>query len=282
MEKGAYVIALDNLSYGKKENIPPLCNETIIGDILDRALLDKIRDVSCVFHLASPSSVILFNRDPITCTHITMCGLVNTLEWARDTGVERLVYLSSGSVYGNVGSHRPEVARFRPINLYGISKLACEDVIRKYSEDVPSVVLRVFAGYGPGEDHKDDFASVVTLFLSAMTRDKAPIVYGDGNQRRDFVYIDDVVEATIRCVERNVTNKPMDVGSGKAYTFNQVVSLINSILGKSIKPSYVSKPKDYLESTLADTTALRELLDITPLDLKEGLTKYLTHVGLVR
>jgi UDP-glucose 4-epimerase len=279
LKEGAHVIALDNLSYGKKENIPHGV-EVLIGDVLNKKLLNRLKDVDYVFHLASPSSVILFNNDPISCTHITICGLVNILEWAKDVNVRKLIFPSSGSVYGRIPLPQSEDMNPRPVNMYGISKLTCENIIEKYSDDISYVILRIFAGYGPGEEHKKEFASVITLFLNDIVNDKSPIMYGDGSQKRDFVYIDDIIEAIVRATE-TVKNEIINVGSGKAYTFNQVVDMINHFLGKNVKPVHINKPRNYLENTLADVRKLQTLLDIKPLDLKDGLIRYLSYKGLL-
>jgi nucleoside-diphosphate-sugar epimerase len=122
-------------------------------------------------------------------------------------------------------------------------------------------------------------ASPVTIFLKSILREENPIVFGDGTQSRDFVYIDDVVEAIIRCAERK-TPPILNVGSGKAYSFNDVINLINKLLGKNIKPSYVPKPLSYLERTQADITLMKSVLGMNPLDLKEGLKKYIQSLEI--
>jgi UDP-glucose 4-epimerase len=279
LKEGAHVIALDNLSYGKKENIPRGA-EVLIGDVLNRELLNRLRDVDYVFHLASPSSVILFNDDPISCTHITICGLMNILEWAKDVNVRKLIFPSSGSVYGKTSLPQSEDMNPWPVNMYGISKLTCENIIKNYSDDISYVILRIFASYGPGEEHKNEFTSVITLFLNDILKDKSPIMYGDGSQKRDFVYIDDVIEAMVRAAG-TIKNEIINVGSGKAYTFNQVVDVINHFLGKNVKPVHVNKPRNYLEDTLADVRKMQTLLGIKPLDLKDGLIRYLSCKGLL-
>jgi UDP-glucose 4-epimerase len=114
--------------------------------------------------------------------------------------------------------------------------------------------------------------------LKSIVNNKRPVVYGNGTQSRDFVYIDDVVEAAIRSVERDVVGI-VNVGSGKAYSFNEVICCINQSLDKNIEPTYVDKPVNYLERTLANTTKMKEVLGLTPLDLREGLHRYLQNIG---
>jgi len=277
VDEKAEVVVLDNFSEGKKHNIPEGCS-VVKGDIRNRKALDEVGPVGYVFNFGAPSSIVLFNKRPVDCVDITICGFINILEWAKDVKVKKVVYPTSGSVYGSAPVPQGEEDRVLPMNLYGIAKLTCEHVARLYSGKISIVGLRIFAGYGPGEEHKGDFASPITLFLKSIIEDKRPLVYGNGTQSRDFVYIDDVVEAVIRSVERDVVGI-VNVGSGKAYSFNEVIDCINQSLGRNIKPIYVDKPVNYLEKTLADTRKMREILDLNPLTLKEGLRKYLTSLA---
>jgi len=276
LEERAQVIVLDNFSEGKKDNIPEDCT-FINGDIRDRKALDRVGPVDYLFNFGAPSSIILFNSKPVACVDITVCGFLNILEWAKDVKVKKIVYPTSGSVYGSTPVPQSEEDQVMPMNLYGISKQTCEHIAGLYNDKLQIIGLRIFAGYGPGEEHKGDFASPITLFLSSMIKDERPIVYGDGTQSRDFIYIDDIIEALIRSVERDVVGI-VNVGSGKAYSFNEVIYCINQSLGKDIEPIYVDKPVNYLEKTLANITKMKEVLDITPLDLKKGLQRYLQKI----
>ena len=273
IKENAEVVVLDNFSAGKRRKIPEEC--TIVeADIRDSKALERIGYVDYIFSFGAPSSVILFNREPVTCVEMTVSGLLGIVEWARKIGSKKIIYPTSGSVYGSAQVPQSETAEVLPMNLYGIAKLACEHIARIYSDRMPAVGLRIFAGYGPGEEHKGDFGSPVTLFLDSMKKGQRPAVYGNGTQSRDFVYIDDVVEAIIRAAERDVQGI-VNVGSGKAYSFNEVIDCINDLLGKRITPIYVDKPVNYLEKTLADTARMKKILGMDPLDLKSGLQRYL-------
>jgi UDP-glucose 4-epimerase len=171
------------------------------GDFVD---LVKRYDLDFIFHFGAPSSVILFNKDLEGMFCKTVSGFLNVMEVAVKTKCRKVVYPSSGSVYGEVPPPQSEDAVPKPVNLYGIAKLTCERIADYYSRSrgIKSVGLRIFAGYGPSEDHKGDIASPVTIFLKSILKGENPIVFGDGTQSRDFVYIDDVVEAIVRCAER--------------------------------------------------------------------------------
>jgi UDP-glucose 4-epimerase len=275
VDEKADVVVVDNFSEGKRHNIPEGCC-VVKGDIRNRKVLDEVGPVDYVFSFGAPSSIVLFNKRPVDCVDITICGFINVLEWAKNVKVKKVVYPTSGSVYGSAPVPQGEEDRVLPMNLYGVAKLACEQIARLYSGRISTVGLRIFAGYGPGEEHKGDSASPITLFLKSIIKDKRPIVYGNGTQSRDFVYIDDVVEAIIRAAERNVVGV-INVGSGKAYSFNEVIDCINKSLNKNIEPIYVDKPVNYLEKTQANTARMKKALGLTPLDLREGLHRYLQN-----
>jgi UDP-glucose 4-epimerase len=274
----AEVIAVDDLSVGVKENIMFFDGEFHLLDVSERNFVELMKryDFDFIFHFGAPSSVILFNKDPEGMFRKTISGFINVMEVAVETKCRKVVYPSSGSVYGEVPPPQSEDAIPKPVNLYGIAKLTCEKIADYYGRvrGVESVGLRIFAGYGPGEDHKGGIASPVTIFLKSILRDESPIVFGDGTQSRDFVYIDDVVEAILRCAERDVP-PIINVGSGKTYSFNDVIKLINELLKKDVKPKYVMKPVNYLEKTQADITLMKNFLGINPLDLRGGLIKYI-------
>jgi UDP-glucose 4-epimerase len=282
MREGADIIAVDDLSVGTKENIKFFNGEFYALDVSEKSFTQLMNryNFDFIFHFGAPSSVILFNKDPEGMFRKTVSGFLNIMELAVENSCRKVVYPSSGSVYGEAFPPHSEEVTPKPVNLYGIAKLTCERIAHYYSrvKDVKSVGLRIFAGYGPGEDHKKEFASPVTIFLNSILNDESPIVFGDGTQSRDFVYIDDVVEAIIRCAERD-TPPIINVGSGKVYSFNDVIRLINELLGKDIRPKYVAKPVSYLEITQADISLMKNILEITPLDLKEGLKKYLKQLN---
>jgi UDP-glucose 4-epimerase len=280
-EKGAEIIVVDDLSTGKEDKIIPYSHLFIKGDVCEKNIYKELekRDVDYIFHFAAPSSVILFNEDPEACIYKTIFGFRNIVEFAKKISVNKLIYASSGSVYGNTPLPQSENMQPKPTNLYGVSKLMCEHLARLYSDQIPSVGLRIFAGYGPGEEAKGRIASVITLFLRAILNDERPVIYGDGQQSRDFIYIHDIVEATLKVAETNFVGV-INVGSGKSYTFNEVVKLINELLGKNIKPIYVDRPKRYLERTLASRKRQDKIIGIKPMTLEVGLRKYLEEIVL--
>lgn len=275
LKENAEVTILDNFSVGRLENVPSGVCEVMKGDVCDWNLLTKIKDIDYVFHFGAPSSSFLFRRDPKSCITNTIYGFMNVFELSKAINVKKVVYPSSCTVYGNRPIPQSELDMPQPHTTYAISKLACEHLVKLYSKDVRSVGLRIFTGYGPKEKHKKKFASVVTQFLSSIIREEKLIIFGDGTQSRDFVYIDDIVEAAIKAAEISFSGI-INVGSGCSFTFNQLIQMINSLLNKDIKPIYIKAPTNYVNKTLTDTKRMKELLQINPVDLNEGLKRYLS------
>ena len=247
--------------------------EFISGDVLDPAAWSALPPADYLYHFAAPSSIMLFHQQKNRSVQITLQGLMNAFQWAETHQLKKLIYPSSGSIFGPQDAACNEQSIPHPVNTYGKTKLACEYLAQIYADTVPSLGLRIFAGYGPSEQEKGPVASVVTLFLTALKKGEAPVIFGDGTQTRDFVYIDDVVET----LEKSLTASNLgvlNVGSGEATSFNTVVQVLAKKLGVSLKPSYVDRPTSYLEDTLCDPTALIQLLGRKPLNFAEGVDRY--------
>jgi len=283
LNQGAEIYAIDNFSYIDyeitKKNVP-LINEIkiISGDVSKKETWENVpKDIDYIYHLAGPSSITLFNRYPEKCYHETIFGLYQVLEFSKRNGTKKVVYTSTGSLYaGNRMPHREELY---PIgfNLYAAAKIACEALANSYSNNVKILGLRVFAGFGPGEERKKDFASVICLFAKDALEGRKPVIFGEGNQIRDFVYIDDVVAALMRGVEVEETGV-INVGTGKGISFNEIWKTIKDHLGTSIEPEYVKKDINYVEELEADTFKMRKILKITPQPTEEGIRKFLDYL----
>ena len=141
--------------------------------------------------------------------------------------------------------------------------------------------LRIFAGFGPGEEHKGDYASVVTIFLNCMLKNERPVIFGDGTQNRDFVYIDDVVDSIVSSAEKPISNTIVNVGTGRNLKFNDVVHIINDLLGKKIEPVYVPKPEKYFDYTLAETSFMKKQLGVIARSPEDGIKEYLSRLGAI-
>ncbi len=193
-----------------------------------------------LFHFGAPSSQILFKREADYCIDVTVNGMRNAIEACQRNGM-KLVFPSTGLL-----SHGQA-------NEYARGKQICEDLAR--GADIDWLCVRVFGTYGPGEEQKRDFASVPWLFMSDLMAGRPPIVYGDGSQTRDFIYLDDTVESILHLAE-NVSHEIVDVGSGAPVSFNKLIELLNTELGSKIDPEYIDAPVNYIEKTGGDITRL--------------------------
>jgi UDP-glucose 4-epimerase len=276
LKLGYDVVIVDKDLRHISEDIKPAL--IIKGDVTSRSMWKRLPRCDYVFHLAAPSSVILFNADLDACIRTTTIGLRHAFDWARQNRVKKLIYPSSGSIFGRNNTDCAEETVPDPVNAYGKTKLICEDIAKTYKDSVPNLGLRIFAGYGPQEDKKGEISSVVTLFISDILAGVSPTIYGDGSQMRDFVYIDDIVDVMV-CTMTHETVGVLNVGSGESTSFSQVVKLINDQLGSCVAPTYVHKPKEYLEKTACNPTQFRQILGRKITSLDEGIHSYLKLIG---
>lgn len=213
------------------------------GDIRDPHTFDDLDySYDYLFHFAAPSSQILFKRKPEYCVDVTVNGFMNALRACREHGV-KLIYPSTGLLSAG------------DTNEYARCKKICEDIAIGTKAD--AIGVRIFASYGPSEGHKRDYASVPYIFLRDMVKGKRPLIYGDGNQKRDFIYIDDVV-AALAVIAEECNDQTIDIGSGKSVSFNDIIEVANDILKQEIKPVYVDKPGGYVDETNATVDKLKE------------------------
>lgn len=214
-----------------------------------------------LFHFAAPSSQVQFKRNPVFCIESTIKGIINAGEACRKHGI-RLIYPSTGLLSSD---------RY---NEYAMCKKLCEDYIQGLGID--ALGIRIFATYGPGEDHKADYASVPFIFGRDMAAGKSPIIFGDGKQERDFIYIDDVVQSILHLAEE-CYDPIVDVGSGEPYTFNALINMINTVLGTKIEPVFIDKPGGYVQETEADPTRLHDFYK-PQIKMIDGISKMLKGI----
>jgi UDP-glucose 4-epimerase len=231
------------------------------------------KKLDCIYHFGSPCSVIQFNENLKDSINSTINGFANVLELSKRKKCQ-LVYPSSGNVYGDIPTPQSENMVPRPNNVYALCKLYCEYMAR----DCGSVGLRIFAGYGPGEEMKGRLSSVVGLFLNQIIKGESPVIYGNGEQARDFVYIDDVVDVLVKCMKVKGKGNIVNVGSGESHTFNQLIEIMNKVAGSNIKPTYVEKPLSYVENTCADTNNMKRFFKNKPISIEEGIRKYIGYI----
>ncbi|MEM2874480.1 MAG: NAD-dependent epimerase/dehydratase family protein [Candidatus Hadarchaeales archaeon] len=275
------VTVIDNLSTGSLENLRAVRKKVRIIKRSCAGIHRLKLKADAIFHLGIPSSSPMYRKNP----HLVgeaINEFIDVLELAKRESCI-LVYASTSSLYAGCPMPQREDMSCKPFDYYTEARIAMERLARMYHElyGVRSVGMRFFSVYGPHERAKGTYANVVSQFLWSIRENKPPVIYGDGGQSRDFVHVSDVVRACIAAAKSDLSCEVVNVGTGKRTTFNQVVGLINELLGKSIKPTYRENPvKNYVFHTQADLTKAKKLLGYAPsVELAEGI-KMLTKEDL--
>jgi UDP-glucose 4-epimerase len=276
-KRGNHVVILDDLSTSKEENIKELVGgkvEFIQGSITDLPLLKELfRNVDYVFHLASIPSVPRSLENPLASHNANITGTLNVLLAARDNEVKKVVYASSSSVYGDTPTlPKTEDMLPKPESPYAVTKLAGEYYCRVFEQvyNLPTVCLRYFNVYGPKQDPGSQYAAVIPRFVSRLIEGKPPIIFGDGEQTRDFTFVGDAVAATILAAEGRITGV-FNVGTGKRVTINELTQLIGNIMGKNIKPIHQEPRPGDVRHSLADISKARGFGFKPQYSLRQGL-----------
>ncbi|RJS89528.1 NAD-dependent epimerase/dehydratase family protein [Candidatus Bathyarchaeota archaeon] len=268
---GYSVTIFDNLHTGSLENIKGLDVEFFNEPYSKMA--DIVPKADVVFHLGIPSSSPMYKRNP-KLVGKAINDAIDIFEYAKKSGC-KVVYASSSSVYnGNKVPYREDMPIY-VTDFYTECRYAIERLAKLYNSlfGVKSVGLRFFSIYGPKEEFKKQYANIVSQFLWAMKRDESPVIFGDGTQTRDFTHVYDVVEALILAWKKDFECEIFNVGTGVAHSFNEIVEILNRLLGKNIKPIYKPNPiKNYVYHTLADTSKAEKMLGFkAKISLEEGL-----------
>ena len=282
-KKGDTVLCLDNFMNGNLMNIRHLLNyrnfKLINGDIRDFDLLEKMmRDVDAVFHLAAQIHVDRSIIEPKLTYEINVLGTHNVLEVARMYDVEKLIYASTSEVYGS--AQYVPMDEKHPLNAphpYGASKIAADRMCYAYIETygMNICIMRPFNIYGPRQ--KDSgYGGAISLFTKRVLSNMPPIIYGDGEQTRDFIFIDDVVDACLHAIScKNCVGETINVGSGMETPINKLARIISSLFGmRKIKPVYTKPRIGEVRRSCADISKAKKLLGLKPkVSLEEGLRK---------
>ena len=257
-------------------------NITVIeGDISNEKILEQVDvEIDLIFHFGSPTSIVLFKQNPEKYFNNTVTGMKNILEFAKNNSIDKLIYPSSGSVYGNNPQPHSEDVVPQPSNQYGAAKIQCENLAEEYSDYIDSTGLRIFAVYGPGEEKKQNLSSVVNLFLQDIKRKDPPVIFGDGTQTRDFIYVDDAISAIVNCSELS-KQKIINVGSGISTSFNQIIEIISKQVDEKITPRYIKKEPSYIENLKANTKLMKSILKIDPISIESGIEKFAKYLNLI-
>tara|TARA_Y100000590_G_scaffold460775_1_gene620910 strand:+ start:13250 stop:14158 length:909 start_codon:yes stop_codon:yes gene_type:complete len=269
------------INQSRQEKNLQISNAKIIeGDISDPKTLDKIpTDIDVIFHFGSPTSIVLFKKDPAKYHRNTIDGMKNILEFSKNNSIKKLIFPSSGSVYSQNSKPHEENIVPKPSNEYGMAKVECETLAKKYVDEVNSIGLRIFAAYGPGEEKKQNLSSVINLFLNDIAQKNDPLIFGDGNQTRDFIFIDDAMDGILNSAESSYQGI-VNIGSGISTSFNQIIEKIETQIGRSISPKYIKKESSYIEDLQADTKLMNSILKINPISIDLGIKKFAEYLKI--
>lgn len=286
LEEGWEVVVLDNFRTGRRENISHLSGrfELHTGSVEDRSLLEALlMEADAVVHLAAVPSVVESFEFPVETASINVSGTISVLEGSRRADVEKVVFSSSSAIYGD-GYPLPlkEDLPPRPLSNYAVTKVAGEHLMGVYSRvyGLRTVSLRYFNVYGPRQNPESEYAAVVPKFLTALSRGETPVIYGDGEQSRDFIYVRDVAEVNYLSVVRDIPGgEVFNVASGIPTTIHELLRTVEEVVGRRAQPRYEPPRPGDIRHSLADVEKLKKMLDFTPrYSLKEGLREMYTSL----
>lgn len=258
-KEGYYVIILDDLSTGKKENIEsPLKDdsaELIEGSVTDLPLLQGLfQGIDYIFHLAAIASVPSSVKNPQASHEVNATGTLNVLLAARDNHVKKVIYASSAAVYGDTAVNcQAENLLPGPLSPYAVTKLAGEYYCHAFRHvyGLPTICLRYFNVYGPRQDPNSQYAAVIPIFIQTIGGGKPPVIFGDGEQTRDFVFVRDIVRANIMAAGSEVTGT-FNIASGEAISVNKLAGVIIRLMGGNLQPVYREPRPGDIYHSLAD------------------------------
>jgi len=272
LNRGYTVRGIDNFETGREQNLSALTTDDDFtfheADIRNAdAMAEITAGVDYVFHQAAVPSVPRSVDDPVTSTDANCTGTATVLNAARKADVDTAVVASSSSVYGSTDQlPKVESMESQPESPYALSKFYTEKLALQFSDlyDIDTAALRYFNIFGPRQDPNGDYAAVIPKFISLMLDGERPVIYGDGEQSRDFTFIDNAVQANILAAEGNVTGEAFNVGCGGRVTVNELVDTLNGLLNTDIDPIYDDPRPGDVRHSHADISKAEDLLDYEP------------------
>jgi len=302
LARGKNVRGIDNFMTGKRENLLGLeAMDFIEADINDAAAVaEACRGVECIFHEAAIPSVPRSIEDPVTSNHAGVSGTVQLLVAAKNAKVRRVVYAGSSSVYGNTPTlPKQEQMQPSPISPYAVSKLAGELYMQSFARvyGLETVVIRYFNVFGPYRDPTSHYSGILAIFTMKMLAGDIPTIYGDGEQSRDFTFIQNVVHGNLLASEapaERVSGKVFNIATGNRVTLNQTVEILRRATGYSGEVRYAAERSGDVKHSLADISRAKESFGYEPLvDFREGIERTVawykaaaetvnTHAGSLR
>ena len=283
--RGDRVRILDNFSTGSNHNIESFASdlEVIEGDIRDEdTVADAVANVDCVFHQAALASVPRSIDYPLDTNSACVTGTVNVLDQSRRAGVRRLVYAASSSCYGDQAYTAKRESDYpSPLSPYAAAKLAGEMYCKAFgnSYDLETVCIRYFNVFGPRQDPNSPYSAVIPLFISAMLKNESPIVYGDGQQSRDFTFVKNVVHGNLLAASVDAAaGQTFNVATGNSFSLLTLLKALNEYLGTNITPTHLPPRVGDVRNSLADISEAERILGYEPqVGFHDGLQESIAY-----
>lgn len=275
LAEGHTPIILDNLSNGREENVPngvKIYRKNLLSDKVERIFEKEKPDI--VMHLAAQVSVAKSLENPAEDAAVNVLGTVKLLEYSIKYDVKKFIFSSSSAVYGYTNEVIQEESSTSPISFYGTSKLVSETYIKLFNRlyNLPYTILRYANVYGPRQ-RSDGEGGVISIFIEQLLKNETPIIFGDGNQTRDFVYVEDVARANLLAIT-NADNQVLNISTNTQTSINLLYTLLSNQIHSLQKPNYEAKREgDILHSHLSNTKALKNLNWEPEYNLISGLEK---------
>ncbi len=272
------VIVIDDQSTGTIDNIKDFNLskiDTTLGDITAIDLEEIFDGCDYVFHQAAVTSVPKSVDDPLSANEVNITGTLRVLEAAKNAGVKKVVFASSSAVYGDAESlPLSEDNPINPLSPYAATKAAGELYCNVFTEiyGLPAISLRYFNVFGPRQDPNSQYAAVIPIFIDKILKNERPVIYGDGEQSRDFVSVKHVVAANIKAAESKLTGT-FNIGLGKSTTINQLFEMINEIVGKNLRPIHEKERSGDIKHSVADISKAKSFGYCPKADFKEELAE---------
>ena len=281
VSQGCFVRVIDNLLTGKKSNLAGIADkiEFIEADMGNAdAARAAMKGIDVVLHEGALPSVPRSIDDPALTHRHCVDATFTLLLAARDAKIKRFVYAASSSAYGDTPTlPKVETMPVNPLSPYAAAKLMCEYYCSVFYKvfGLETISLRYFNVFGPHQDPTSQYAAAIPAFVTSILKNKPPTIYGDGEQSRDFTYVDNVVEANLLAARAKQTKGDVvNIACGEAITVNAIIDMINKIVGKNVKPTYLPSRKGDLKYSLADITLAKKLIGFKPVvSFKDGLKK---------
>ena len=281
IRQGCFVRVVDNLLTGKKSNLADVINKVdfIQADMGDAEVAQSaMKDIDVVLHQGALPSVPRSVDDPAASHRHCVDATFTLLLVARDVGIKRFVFAASSSAYGDTPTlPKVETMPPNPLSPYAVGKLVGEYYCSVFYQvyGLETISLRYFNVFGPHQDPASQYAAAIPAFVTAILKDKPPTVYGDGEQSRDFTYIDNVIEANLLAARAKQTKgEVINVACGEAVTVNEIIAMINDSVGKNIKPAYTDPRPGDVKHSLADITLAEKIIGYkSKVPFKQGLQR---------